>query len=838
MSAGMLPMIKCSNCGSSVEISEMGDHVCPPTPATSSATPPPPPPKSSSPRKSLGRSGPPAPIDPSRANRPFMRLEAMMSAKSNVTPSGSQRSPPRPLLRSQTSPLPAEPQSPDEVGIPQFPLPRSMSQKQSSHMIPLATEFCALPVPNNPGGNQRNDRPLASVRLPLGEEAIAPSPLPKDDVMGPLPTFSHKHSYSTESRSSYRTSVASSRYDSRRSASLSLGRPSLTTLANQYKDMDDVPPVPSIIPRNLLRDSTASTYSEASTLHSHMKHDSEDRGRSHAHLGTSTAPANQMAEEAEQPGTLRPSSHTSSERLSSNRGSAELFFRSPTPSSRGTPSELPDLPEERSVSPAVAPNIEYRAYKSPTFEPPRVPSFDSTSHNGSTQTERRASDATSEGGLSISNFARALGLDHTEITESSTTSSDSSPSDTRSGTSMSSIASDASTSRRKPSDQGRLGSVVEDIQRNDGRTEAMPMDSPETLEPPRMLGHWFSPDSPTDPAISTGSVALISDLPKPEQSKEQPKEPREEPIEQPKAHLEDQPVEQPVEQPKEQREEQPRDAPKEAPKEALPQPPATSPSTERARPAPRPKGPCRGCNEMIFGKSVSSADGRLTGRYHRACFVCYDCKTPFQTADFYVLEDLPYCAQHYHQRNGSLCQTCRTGIEGQYLETLERRGRGPADRHKFHMDCLTCRTCQISLKGDYFEWNGQVYCERDARRAAAATPPPPRFQRPLMPPSPLAHHRENSRGYPRPPPPGYGRPGPGPRPPPSPGPGPGPRMGPPMGPPMGSPMGPPMGPNVGPNMESMGLTLGPGLGPGPYDGPYPDGARRFPERRTTKLMMI
>jgi hypothetical protein len=34
------------------------------------------------------------------------------------------------------------------------------------------------------------------------------------------------------------------------------------------------------------------------------------------------------------------------------------------------------------------------------------------------------------------------------------------------------------------------------------------------------------------------------------------------------------------------------------------------------------KGNCRGCGEPIKGKSVSSADGRLTGRYHKQCRCC------------------------------------------------------------------------------------------------------------------------------------------------------------------------------------------------------------------------
>lgn len=95
------------------------------------------------------------------------------------------------------------------------------------------------------------------------------------------------------------------------------------------------------------------------------------------------------------------------------------------------------------------------------------------------------------------------------------------------------------------------------------------------------------------------------------------------------------------------------------------------------------KGNCRGCGELIHGKSVSSADGQLTGRYHKQCFVCSTCKDPFQTADFYILEDQPYCARHYHLLNNSICAGCDEGIEGQYLATELKQ--------KFHPKCFTCQ---------------------------------------------------------------------------------------------------------------------------------------------------
>jgi hypothetical protein len=126
---------------------------------------------------------------------------------------------------------------------------------------------------------------------------------------------------------------------------------------------------------------------------------------------------------------------------------------------------------------------------------------------------------------------------------------------------------------------------------------------------------------------------------------------------------------------------------------------------------PSSKGNCRGCSEPIVGKSVKDSSGRLTGRYHKQCFVCRTCSDPFPTAEFYVFDNSPFCEHHYHELNGSLCAACDRGIEGQYLETDNRR--------KFHPRCFTCTTCRIVLRDDYFEVGGKKYCDRHAQHAAA-----------------------------------------------------------------------------------------------------------------------
>lgn len=164
---------------------------------------------------------------------------------------------------------------------------------------------------------------------------------------------------------------------------------------------------------------------------------------------------------------------------------------------------------------------------------------------------------------------------------------------------------------------------------------------------------------------------------------------------------------------------------KERPKPQMRSPPAVQPPPV-PQTASRPglarrqttgtKAVCRGCNKQIEGKSVKAADGRLTGRWHKACFTCKTCKEPFTTADFYVINNHPYCEQHYHEKNGSVCHACQKGIEGQYLETSSAGAGGRVER-KYHARCFTCVDCRVILSDDYFEIGSRIYCERHALAA-------------------------------------------------------------------------------------------------------------------------
>ncbi|KAJ5526539.1 hypothetical protein N7513_010698 [Penicillium frequentans] len=703
MDMGFLPTIKCSSCGNNVEIFAMGDHVCAPV-FHAPIAPPSPPPSAGfdSPDRltaamavKSGRSGAPPRIDPSIANRAFLQPNI-------PTPASSIGHAPSPLSvsapRSPFQPSPREQVSPDDESV--INLDSVFSFPMPGNRAPTRISTPGL-LGEAPSRSTATPSPRPGLGLDLVPENIQlpPSPLP------PAPEtmeFSHQRGDSLASHSSYRTSLASTRYGS------STARSSTNSFSRGLRTfMDETPPLPPAP----LRTPKKTSFPQDLQVPIRSSNRSDRPGETYSGFDFDLPAGSKALQDLPEE-------------------------RSPTDLSKGSPAHDFNTPPQTHLHPAAA--------------------------ESACDAPRKNSDA-SESALSITSFARALGLDDHMPEAESSISSDSSRSETRSGSSMSSLPSEASLNRYKPGDPLNLGPLVEELP---ARTRQTILEVPGRLrstmdDVPTIPAAFFSPDSPTDPAIHYGNLSLIAERRENQIPKLIPQEPQ---------------APGDLEEPKKP---EPQAPPSPKPVQRSATAPIPRPST---RSTTRSKGQCKGCGEEITGKSISSSDGRLTGRYHRGCFVCFECSSPFPTADFYVLNNRPYCAQHYHERNGSLCSTCHCGIEGQYLETVERNQNRP-ERRRFHPDCLQCRTCHVLLKGDYFEWNGGVYCERDARRAAATYhPPSPGRRRPTVGSSPLAQ----SAGYP--PQGGY------------------------------------------PHPPNQGLRPGPRFPPG--------GAGRFPERRTTKLMMF
>lgn len=127
------------------------------------------------------------------------------------------------------------------------------------------------------------------------------------------------------------------------------------------------------------------------------------------------------------------------------------------------------------------------------------------------------------------------------------------------------------------------------------------------------------------------------------------------------------------------------------------------------------EGPCRGCGGEVEPnghggqKSIYSKNAELSGQWHRSCFSCayVGCSIKFnKQTTCYVLLDNAFCYDHYHSLNGTRCQSCHQGIEGECIENELKQ--------KWHVLCLSCSRCYSQIKSDYFLINNEIYCEADA----------------------------------------------------------------------------------------------------------------------------
>ncbi|CED82516.1 Adaptor protein Enigma and related PDZ-LIM proteins [Phaffia rhodozyma] len=116
---------------------------------------------------------------------------------------------------------------------------------------------------------------------------------------------------------------------------------------------------------------------------------------------------------------------------------------------------------------------------------------------------------------------------------------------------------------------------------------------------------------------------------------------------------------------------------------------------------------CRRCALPIESQAISSADGQLKGKYHRACFTCYGCDRPFDGQTFWVFDARPFCEWCYHRENGSLCAlaSCGKPIEGD-CAVVEVKEGSSTSQVKLHPSCLRCDhpdgpPCMASMQEHY-----------------------------------------------------------------------------------------------------------------------------------------
>ncbi|KAF1994900.1 hypothetical protein P154DRAFT_361441 [Amniculicola lignicola CBS 123094] len=688
----LLPTIKCSTCGVGIDILQLADHVC----ATSApAIPEPLSPRSpgldraatfggasfkseNASQLRTGRMPPPSRIDPSAANKPFL-VEKPYQPQLSLTPmsnysdskslsplSASNGRSPFVMNRSATSPAFGQRASPSpdrsanmDSAFPPFPSrpkPNDKPEPIYKHRYAAADPAYAPLSPRTDGGESVLKRMNTIAPGPFDGRSSDRRPSTSHGRTTPAQEeFGHKRTGTQQSASSLgRKSVASTRSRTSTFSNGSIGLPSHPKLSAATFS----PPPPPPPPKN--EEPTEGIDAFLNRLQKETRASpqrAQDRSKTYPLRQESREGAARKVSDNDGP-TRRPMDIDSRSNTYPTRSSSRAGSRSEVRNEEPLP--LPPLPSYAKDLPSM---------------PLHTPSDSGLSDDS----------------VSSSGF-RSLA------------SSRSSPPTSVAGHS------------RKPSkeakgnffDEEPVPRVASPESFMDPRTPPQPeyRKAPSGIPAPATKPFMDPPESPMDPAIQLG---MFFD----KRPGEAPKSNRGPAAEQPRSP----PRQMPNRAPETDRSRSPPDLlSRRAPLVDLSSTPPTQTPTAlprdspKRRRAPVSKGNCRGCGEAIIGKSVKDSSGRLTGRYHKECFVCRTCRSPFPGADFYVFDNYPRCEQHYHELNGSMCRSCNRGIEGQYLETDQRQ--------KFHPRCLTCLTCRVVLRDDYYEVSGRVYCERHAYHAS------------------------------------------------------------------------------------------------------------------------
>ncbi|XP_033115889.1 leupaxin-like [Anneissia japonica] len=107
---------------------------------------------------------------------------------------------------------------------------------------------------------------------------------------------------------------------------------------------------------------------------------------------------------------------------------------------------------------------------------------------------------------------------------------------------------------------------------------------------------------------------------------------------------------------------------------------------------------CGGCHRAIMENYMTA----LNAQWHPECFVCGECRMPFNGGSFFDHDGIPYCETHYHAVRGSLCAGCKMPVTGRCITAMGK---------KFHPEHFSCAYCLKQLnKGTFKEQNDKPYC--------------------------------------------------------------------------------------------------------------------------------
>jgi protein-arginine kinase len=115
---------------------------------------------------------------------------------------------------------------------------------------------------------------------------------------------------------------------------------------------------------------------------------------------------------------------------------------------------------------------------------------------------------------------------------------------------------------------------------------------------------------------------------------------------------------------------------------------------------------CTGCNEPLEGKPVT--DAIKTGRWHKDCFKCRDCRKVITNYMFHEVGGTPLCIAC----SKKICVACKQPVE---------KGGVTSNERKWHAECFKCVDCKKVINNFIFlETGGQILCQYCTKKRGIA----------------------------------------------------------------------------------------------------------------------
>lgn len=119
---------------------------------------------------------------------------------------------------------------------------------------------------------------------------------------------------------------------------------------------------------------------------------------------------------------------------------------------------------------------------------------------------------------------------------------------------------------------------------------------------------------------------------------------------------------------------------------------------------------CAACDELIFTKEYTQAEGRS---WHIKHFCCYECDKELGGQRYVAKDDHPYCLDCYGRKYAKVCNKCHDKIPPDAKRVTYKELHWHASEA-----CFNCNKCIMNLLGKQFIFkNNNVFCSADCARS-------------------------------------------------------------------------------------------------------------------------